>query len=79
MISSPELRRDNLRLVLHDLEQDNVTTSSEKAKVLGVTECTLFAVLSGFPISDELAREIEWASHKPSFWLDENHSGGMPM
>lgn len=66
-------RMENLFAIRRELERDGVCSRQQQADILGTREIELMRILDGHPVSDVLAREIEWAMHKPDRWLDEDH------
>jgi len=72
MPDRPAIRRSHLLTILHELEAEGVRSVREQAEILGTSERGLEAILSGRPIDDALAREIEWSAHKPLHWLDRD-------
>ena len=66
-------RMENLLAVLRELERDGVCSRQQQAEILGTRQIELMRILDGHPVSEVLAREIEWAMQKPDRWLDEDH------
>lgn len=66
-------RRTNLVSVLDDLGADLAMGLPLAARVLGIPESDLRTMLEGGPISDSVARDIEWAASRPAGWLDGEH------
>lgn len=79
IMNALESRRVNLAIVLRELEWDGVVALEAKAELLGTTTQVLRGVIAGDPMSDELAREIEWATHKPGHWMDDDHFQEGPL
>lgn len=69
-LAMSEQRRANLVLVVKELGADGITGLPLAAKVLGVREAALRDMLNGGDITDAVARNIEWVSHKPLGWMD---------
>ena len=64
-------RRANLRHLIEALDHEGVQSWAAQADILaGMTGPALRAVMEGGPVSNALAREIEWAMQRPSGWLD---------
>jgi hypothetical protein len=63
-------RRDNLLALLRELAWEGVETLQGQAHLLGTPAKTLHAAIMGTAMSDAMAREIEWAAHKPKLWMD---------
>lgn len=76
MADIARLRRVNFFTILHELYAEGVHSVREQAAALGVSERVLDAILRGRFIEDDLAREIEWAVHKPDRWMDADHELG---
>lgn len=72
-MDSSTARRENLALMLNELGADLESGLSLAANVLGIPESGLRAMLEGGPISDSVARDVEWAASKPPGWLDGEH------
>lgn len=69
------IRRARLRALIDELDGDGVRSWSELGQILAVLDgAALQRLLNGSPITDELAREMEWAMHKPVGWMDGDHS-----
>lgn len=70
-----QLRRlANLRRLIEQLQREGLRTRDAQADALGgLTAERLDAFLAGAPVTDALAREIEWIMHRPRRWLDERH------
>ncbi|QDE39623.1 hypothetical protein FIV34_10605 [Luteibacter pinisoli] len=66
-------RRANLRTILDELAVDGITGAVTRASILGIDDRELLAMLRGKYISNEAAREIEWAMQRREGWLDEDH------
>lgn len=66
-------RSTNLAEVVRELGGERTGGMALVAQVLGVPEASLWVLLRGAPMSDEVAKEIEWAVHKPVGWLDGAH------
>jgi len=66
-------RRANLVTILKELGSEGIVGITLAAKVLGIREAGLKAMLEGGSISDAVARDIEWSSHKPAAWMDGAH------
>jgi hypothetical protein len=66
-----QARRANLIAILRELAWDGVETLQGQAQLLGAPAKTLHAIVMGRAMPDALAREIEWATHKPTSWMDE--------
>lgn len=64
-------RRANLPHLVQSLDAAGVQSSSVQAGIVAnISGRELDALLGGDPIPDALAREIEWAMHRPDGWLD---------
>lgn len=64
-------RRANLRHLIRSLEEEGVQSVAVQAAILAnMTGPQLQALMEGDTIPDTLAREIEWAMHRPNGWLD---------
>jgi hypothetical protein len=72
-MAASEQRRTNLSLIVKELGADGITGMSLAAKVLGVREAALREMLDGGDITDAIARNVEWVSHKPLGWMDGEH------
>jgi len=47
-------------------------------KVLGgISGNDLKAMVTGEPITDKVAREMEWAMHRPAGWMDGRHASAL--
>jgi hypothetical protein len=77
-MAASEQRRANLSLIVKELGADGITGMSLAAKVLGVREGALREMLDGGDISDAIARNVEWISHKPLGWMREHHIEPVP-
>jgi len=66
-----QTRRANLIAILRELAWDGVETLQGQARLLGAPAKVLHAIVIGKAMPDALAREIEWATHKPMLWMDE--------
>jgi hypothetical protein len=70
-LASQTRRRANLRHLVQSLDAAGVQSSSVQAGIVAnISGRELDALLDGEPIPDALAREIEWAMHRPDGWLD---------
>lgn len=68
-------RRSNLIRLLRELQNDGHEELSDWAFFLDLTERELkFALVAG-EIPDSMARAVEWATHKPTGWLDVDNIG----
>jgi hypothetical protein len=64
-------RRINLQHLSRQLAAEGVESLAAQGAALGyLTETELRNLLDGEPISDTVAREIEWAVQRPEGWLD---------
>jgi hypothetical protein len=64
-------RRANLRHLIQLLESEGIESPSVQAGILAnLTALQLKDLLGGGAIPDALAREIEWAMHRPDGWMD---------
>lgn len=64
-------RCTNLRHLVAELQQGDAGSWNLLGELLGgLTEADLRAYLKDRPIPDAVAREIEWATHRPRGWLD---------
>ena len=64
-------RRANLRHLVLQLQKDGLLSWQLVGQIIaGIDGETLAALLRGEPISNELARDIEWHANRPSGWLD---------
>lgn len=64
-------RRANLRQLIQTLDSAGIQSLSEQAAIFAnITGRELEALMRGEFIPDALAREIEWAMHRPNGWLD---------
>jgi hypothetical protein len=77
MNSRDTTRRDNLIAILRELAWEGVETLQGQARVLGTPAKTLHATIMGKMMSDAMAREIEWAAHKPKLWMDEDQANAV--
>jgi hypothetical protein len=67
-------RRASLRIVLGELAWAGVSSTAGQAALLGLRPGKALAgFLRGDPISDAVAREIEWAMQRRDRWMDEDH------
>lgn len=66
-------RSTNLAEVVRALGGERAGGMSLVSQVLGVPEADLWLILHGSPMSDEVAKEIEWAANKPAGWMDGAH------
>lgn len=64
------IRRANLRRVMNDLAKEGIETTFHLAQVLGLSTHVLTRLRAGAAITDQLAREVEWAMNRPQGWLD---------
>lgn len=60
----------NLRRLLAELEADGIESTLLIQQVLGLRAGVLAKLHKGAEISDAMARELEWAMHRPGGWLD---------
>lgn len=60
----------NLRRLLVELEADGIESTLLIHQVLGLRAGVLAKLHKGAEISDAMARELEWAMHRPGGWLD---------
>lgn len=74
MANRDTTRQANLTTILHQLAWEGVETLHSQACVLGTSAKTLHATIMGAVMSDAMAREIEWAVHKPERWMDEDRA-----
>jgi hypothetical protein len=72
MNNRDKTRQDNLITLLRELAWEGVETLQGQAHLLGTPAKTLHAAIMGMAMSDAMAREIEWAAHKPKLWMDAN-------
>jgi hypothetical protein len=70
----PSIRIINFRCVLEELGHDGVDDGPTQARILGLSDKALGDILAGGIICDAMARNIEWAAHKPYRWLDADHA-----
>ncbi|KJV34763.1 hypothetical protein [Luteibacter yeojuensis] len=64
-------RRSNLRHLTRQLAEEGMESLAAQGAALGyLAEQELRNLLAGAPISDAMAREIEWAVQRPEGWLD---------
>lgn len=66
-----QARRANLIAIVRELAWDGVDTLQGQAQLLGTHATTLHAFIMGRAMPDAMAREIEWAAHKPALWMDK--------
>lgn len=66
-------RSANLAQIVRELGGERAGGMFSIAQILGVPEAELWLILNGAPMSDEAAKEIEWAAHKPAGWMDGAH------
>lgn len=78
MKKTDDIRYANLLTIFRELEVDGVTRLHHQADVLGTTEGILRLLVAGQPMSDALARELEWAAQKPAQWMDDSARRGHP-
>lgn len=64
------IRRRNLRLLVAELRADGITQWKPIAHALGIDPLLLDDIRTGGPISDSVAREVEWAMQRPADWMD---------
>lgn len=65
------IRRARLRELIDELDAEGIRSWSELGKILAVLNGTdLQRLLTSEVITDEIAREMEWAMHKPGGWMD---------
>lgn len=65
-------RHANLRHLIQLLDAEGIQSWAVQAAVFAdMTGPQLQALMEGDTISDWLAREIEWAVHRPNGWLDK--------
>lgn len=68
------VRHDNLKRLIAELAADGVHSDQERGQILGrLRGEELARLLQGAPISDAIAREMEWAMHRPTRWMDQTH------
>jgi hypothetical protein len=66
-------RRANLRHLIQSLDDEGIQSWSVQAGIFAnMTGSELQELMDGGTISDDLAREIEWAMHRPEGWLDRH-------
>lgn len=64
-------RRANLRHLTNQLAEEGEVSLAAQGAALGyLTEGELRSLLDGAHISDEIAREVEWAVQRPDGWMD---------
>lgn len=69
-------RHQNLQRLLAQLEREGVRSAAALGELLSIgSERDLKALTDGGYIADLLAREIEWALHRPLGWMDRTHDG----
>jgi hypothetical protein len=69
-------RRANLRGVLIELDWLGVCSYENQASFLGLGKRQVLTdLLRGADITSHVARDMEWAMHKRSGWMDEDHRG----
>jgi hypothetical protein len=72
-LAASDQRRANLASILKELNSEGIVGMTLAAQVLGLREPDLKAMLDGAPVSDATARDVEWAAHKPTGWMDGAH------
>jgi hypothetical protein len=66
-------RRANLCHLIQSLGHDGVKSLAVQAGIVAaLDERELQALMDGDTITEALAREIEWAMHRPKGWLDRS-------
>jgi hypothetical protein len=70
MNNRDKTRQDNLITLLRELAWEGVETLQSQAHLLGTPAKTLHAAIMGTAMSNAMARELEWAAHKPKLWMD---------
>jgi len=63
-------RRANLRLLLNELRREGIACREARARMLGIPAEEFGRIVRGAPVSDRLARDVEWAMNRPRGWLD---------
>lgn len=63
-------RHQRLVRLLRMLELEGSDSLRSQAERLGVSLGQLEGFLAGTPVSDDVARDIEWTMHLPTGWLD---------
>lgn len=64
------VRLDQLLRLTARVASEGSTTLRAQAERLGVPVGALRNYLTGFPVPDDVARDIEWTLHLPTGWLD---------
>lgn len=64
------VRRTNLRFLLNELRREGIAHRESRARMLGIPPDDFQRIVDGAPISDRLARDVEWAMNRPRGWLD---------
>lgn len=68
-------RHVNLRIILAQLEADDIVGYAAQAEYLGnITEGRLAAMDKGGAIDVMFAEHVEWVLHRRRGWMDELHS-----
>lgn len=68
------IRHENLAHLIEQLRAEGVKEERQILQLLGgLGGAELGALMRGAPISDALAREIEWSMHRPVHWMDTAH------
>ncbi|UPG88253.1 hypothetical protein L2Y96_12570 [Luteibacter aegosomaticola] len=68
-------RRACLLVLINELDAEGIHSWRALGKILGgLSGNDLKALVTGDPISNEIAREMEWTMHKPVGWMDGGHA-----
>ena len=71
-------RRANLRHLVDLLIDEGIVSDTVQGAILGnVSGDALREILAGAEISDDFAREVEWAMSRPEGWLDEKRQDAL--
>ncbi|WP_354513138.1 MULTISPECIES: hypothetical protein [unclassified Luteibacter] len=75
MLHLQRIRRANLVSLMEELGPDGLEPRIRKSKLLGLSREALQRAIGGGGLTDEEAREVEWAMNRPRGWLDTDHRG----
>lgn len=75
MLRLQRIRRENLIGLMAELGPTRQEPRIKKSKLLGLSREGLQRAISGGGLTDEEAREAEWAMNRPRGWMDIDHRG----
>lgn len=75
MLRLQRIRLANLVCLMEELGPEGLEPRIRKSKLLGLSREALQRAVGGGGLSEDEAREVEWAMNRPRGWLDADHRG----